>query len=328
MSASTLIGATSPVSGRVRAYFAPVNRAAGLPTLFDAAQSGAFPLNAPPAPWLDLGWVNGFTRKSETKVGALRSGAPAIVQTQVRTEIEATVALEFESWGKLQLALSSGSDQMNLLATATGAAANGSGGLAANAVPLQGSDSTATTLDVGATAAAGFAVGDLVAVDIDYTGQLGYVGSGVSAAYVASSAAVNDDINYIRRVTLNVGRIVSIAGGTLTLGAPLLAGNPVAGMQVCRLSGFCDREGGRFFQEWSALFVFDGEQGDRVLYHYPRLQAMQGTAEIVSPLVGTAAPLERMRLAGAFRALPVTDANDGAAVLCFRSYLPGPMRAV
>jgi hypothetical protein len=327
-----IVSATSPVSGRVRAYFAPVNRSAGRPTLFDPAQTGSFPLDAPPAPWVDLGWVSRFTRKAETKVGALRSGAPAIVQTQVRTEIEATVALEFESWGKLQLAVASGSEQMNLLATAAGATANGSGGIAASAVPLQGTDSSATTLDVGATAAAGFTVGSLVAVDVDYTGQLGYVGSGVSAAYVASSTAVNGDINYVRRVTLNVGRVVGISGAILTLGAPLLAGAPVAGMQVSLLSGFCDREGGRFFQEWSALFVFDGEQGDRVLYHYPRLQAMQGAAELASPLPGTstslAAPLERMRLAAAFRALPVTDANDAASVLCFRSYLPGPMRAV
>jgi hypothetical protein len=35
-----------------------------------------------------------------------------------------------------------------------------------------------------------------------------------------------------------------------------------------------------------------------------------------------------VKLAGAFRALPVKDANDGETVLCFRSYLPGAMRAV
>jgi len=39
-------------------------------------------------------------------------------------------------------------------------------------------------------------------------------------------------------------------------------------------------------------------------------------------------PLEKVKLAGAFRALPVKDANDGETVLCFRSYLPGAMRAV
>ena len=112
---------------RVRAYFAPVNRSTGVATIFDAAQAGGFALDAPPAPWVDLGWVTGFARKSATKVGALRAGAPAMAQTQVRTEVEATLAMEFESWGKLQMAVASGSEQMNLLVTASGAAANGSG---------------------------------------------------------------------------------------------------------------------------------------------------------------------------------------------------------
>jgi hypothetical protein len=291
--------------------------------VFDAAQMGAFALSAPPAPWVDLGWCSKFARKSETKVGALTTGAPAMVQSQVRTLVEATVQLEFESWGKLQLALAAGSQQMNLLQTTSGAAANGSGGMAAAAMPLA-AGSTATSLSVG-TAAAQFQVGGLVAVDEDYVAQVGFVGSGVSAAYVSSPASVGNDINYIRRVTLNVGRVVGIAAGVLQLGGALLAGAPPSGMQVSPLVGFVDREGGGFFQEWSGLFVMDGEQGDRVIYHYPRLQAMQGSAESVEILTG---PLERVKLAGAFRALPVKDANDGETVLCFRSYLPGAMRAV
>ena len=132
--------ATAPVARRVRAYFAPVNRAAGTPTIFDAAQMGGFALGTPPAPWVDLGWVTGFARKSGTKVGALLAGAPAVAQTQVRTEIEATVSLEFESWGKLQMALASGSQQMNLLVTAAGAAANGSGGRGGGAGAAGGGD--------------------------------------------------------------------------------------------------------------------------------------------------------------------------------------------
>jgi len=96
-------------------------------------------------------------------------------------------------------------------------------------------------------------------------------------------------------------------------------------MKVSPLAGFVDREGGSFFQEWSGLFVMQGEQGDRVIYHYPRLQAMQGSAESIEALAG---PLEQVRLAAAFRALPVKDANDGEMVLCFRSYLPGAMQAV
>ena len=34
---------------------------------------------------------------------------------------------------------------------------------------------------------------------------------------------------------------------------------------------FVDREGGKFFQEWSALFVAEDESGGRVCFHYPRL---------------------------------------------------------
>src|SRR5271170_4377588 len=103
----------APVTRRVRAYFAPVNRATETPTVFDAAQMGGFSLNAPPAPWVDLGWCSGFSRKAGTKVQAMLVGAPAVASSQVRTEIEATVSLEFESWGKLQMALAAGSQQMN-----------------------------------------------------------------------------------------------------------------------------------------------------------------------------------------------------------------------
>jgi hypothetical protein len=244
----------------------------------------------------------------------------------MRTEIEAVVSLQFESWGKLQLALAAGSQQMNLLQTTVGAAANGSGGIAAAAVPLASDgSSTATQLNVGIPAAAAFTVGSLVAVDVDYTGQTGFVGSGVSAAYVRSANAVNSDANYVRRVTLNVARVTAVSDGLLQLALPLPAGAPTTTMKVSALTGFVDREGGSFFQEWSALFVMQGEQGDRVIFHYPRLQAMQGSAEVVETLT---APLEQVRLAGAFRALPVQDANDGETVLCFRSYLPGAMRAV
>ncbi len=47
----------APMVGRVSAYFAPVNRTAQQATIFDAAQSGAFALNSPPAPWVGLGWI-------------------------------------------------------------------------------------------------------------------------------------------------------------------------------------------------------------------------------------------------------------------------------
>jgi len=326
--ASELIASVAPVTRRVRAYFAPVNRVAGQATVWDASGIAAFNVDAPPAPWLDLGWCAEFARKSGTKVGTLVTGAPGLTTGQVRTEVEATVSLEFESWGKLQMALAAGVQQMNVLTVQAGAAANGSGGVAVAAVPLTaGSAATsATALDVGATAAAAFSVGDVVAVDVDYAGTTGFVGSGASGGYVKSLAAIGSDIDYVRRITLNVARITAIAGGVLKLGSALLAGMPAAAMKVSQVAAFCDREGGSFFQEWSALFFMCGEQGDCIVFHYPRLQAMSGPAEAAESL--GAGSLEKVRLAGNFRALPVLDANDGEMVVCFRSYLPGVMRAV
>jgi hypothetical protein len=310
---SDAIDTMAPVVQRVRAYFAPVNRATASTTIFDPAQTGSFALEAPPAPWVDLGWIEGFTRHSGTKIDAVRSGAPATTHLQARTEVEATVAFAFETWGKLQLALSAGTQQLNLLAAASGTAAAGSGGTAAPATVLL-TGSTATSLQVGA-AMSQFDVGDLVAVDVDYAGTTGWIGSGVSGAYVKAALT---DIDYTRRVTLNVARIAAIGGGALQLESPLLAGAPTAAMKVSAVVGFCDREGSTFFQEWSALFVAEGQQGERVLWHYPRLQSMQGAAEASASDPGR---YERIRLSAAFRALPVKDPVDGETVLCFRSYV-------
>lgn len=303
----------APVVQRVRAYFAPVDRSADSTTIFDPAQSGRFMLDTPPAPWVDLGWIDGFTRRCETKIEAMRSGAPAVAHLQTRSEIATTIVFAFEGWGKLQLAISAGSQQLNLLAPAGGATAAGSGGVALAATPLL-AGSTATKLPVG-SAAAQFAVGNLVAVDADYVGATGWLGSGVSGAYVKTPLT---DIDYTRRITLNVARIASISDDALELESPLLAGIPTSAMKVSRVVGFCDREGSSFFQEWSALFVAEGQQGERILWHYPRLQSMQGAAESSASDPGE---YQRVRLSAAFRALPVKDPVDGETVLCFRSYV-------
>ncbi len=303
----------APAIHRVRAYFAPVNRTAQQPTLFDPAQNGRFNLDDPPTPWMDLGWIEGFTRHAGTKIVPLRTGAPASVDIQVRSEIDASVTFSFESWGKLQLALAAGSQQMNVLKAAGNAAAAGSGGTAVAAVTLS-TGSTASVLQVG-TSSTLFAVGELLAVDVDYAGQTGFLGSGISAAYIRSAVS---DVDYVRRITLNVSRIASISNGALTLESPLIAGLPTAAMKVSAVAGFCDREGSSFFQEWSALFVGEGQQGERVIWHYPRLQAIAGAGEAMADIGGG---YQKARLSGAFRALAVRDGVDGETVVCFRTYL-------
>lgn len=309
------------ITRRVRAYFAPVDRVHQIPSVFDPSQIGQFSLDMPPAPWIDLGWIKSFQRKSTSTVEALTSGMPSAVQYQVRDTAGATVSLRFKNWNKLTMALAAGSQHMNLLRPASGSTANGSGAKGVPAVTVQaGSTSTMIALKPADTAL--FTTGSMVTVDSDYTGQTGFVGSGVSAAYVRSAAAVNNDPDYIRRVTFNVARVSQVLANGLQLAQPLLAGAPSSGMKAQSMLGFVDREGGSFFQEWSALFVMPGEQGDRVLFHYPRLQAMQGAEESADVLV---APLERIDLNASFRALPITDTNDGEQVVCFRSFLPGAM---
>ena len=46
-------------------------------------------------------------------------------------------------------------------------------------------DRRATEIMLGAGTVDGFAAGDMLAVDADYQQQIGYVGSGISAAYVS-----------------------------------------------------------------------------------------------------------------------------------------------
>jgi len=309
------------VTRRVRAFFAPVDRAQGIPVVFDPARNGGFDLNNPPAPWMDLGWIEQFVRKSGSQTAVLSAGAPAVPQLQYREQVAATVSFRFPTWNKLTMALSAGSQHMNLLATGATAAANGSGGKALPAVTLTGG-STAITLNMSETDAVTFSPGQIIAVDHDYAGQTGYVGTPVSAAYIRKAGDVNNDPDYVRRVTFNLARVAQVTQTGVALAAPLPAGAPDSTMKMQAVVGFVDREGGKFFQEWSALFVQAGEQGERILFHYPRLQATAGAQESSEPL---AVVLERQTLNATFRALPVTDSNDGEQVLCFRSFIPSPM---
>jgi hypothetical protein len=311
-------------SAGVRAYFAPVKRAANTPTVFNPAASGSFDLSAPPAPWISLGAIAEFKRNALTEVEPIATGAKGSTRVQARLKLGAEVSFEFREWGKLQMALACGSQQMNLLAEAEDAAPRASGGAAAPAIALQ-PGSTATELVLDSASLAQFAAGEMVAVDIDYTGQVGYVGSGVAAAYVKSAVSVGSNVDYIRRVTFNVGRVKTKTASVLQLEQPLIGGVPESGAKLQKVIGFVDRESGSFFQEWSAVFVCDSESGGRVVYHYPRLQAAI-TAE--ESAVEIAKPWTAWSLKARFRAMPVLDPIDGEEVLSFRSWIPGSVAPI
>jgi hypothetical protein len=317
--AANWFSAPAPVARRVRGYFAPVNRAAQTPVLFDPSEQGAFSLNAPPSPWISLGWIQQFQRKPASKTAAVLTGIPASALEQVRETLEAQVSFEFLSWTKLTMALATGSQHMNLLAPASGATAAADGAQAATAVVVQ-TGSTATFVALAAADAAKFTAGSMIALDVDYTGQTGYVGAPISGAYVRQALT---DIDYIRRVTFNVALVSQVTTTGLTLAEVLPGGAPAAGSKLQAVTGFVDREGGSFYQEWSALFVMEGGQGERIFFYYPRLQSMASAQESALPLDGKNKDgLARMLLKGQFLALPVIDPLDGERVICYRSFLP------
>jgi len=317
--ATNWFSAPAPIARRVRGYFAPVNRTAQTPVLFDPSEQGAFNLDAPLAPWISLGWIQEFTRKPASKSAAVLAGIPAGALEQVRETLEAQVSFEFLSWTKLTMALATGSQHMNLLAPASGAAPAADGAQAATAVTTL-SGSTSTFVALAAIDAAKFTAGSIIALDTDYTGQTGFVGSPVSGAYVRQALT---DIDYIRRVTFNVALVSQVNPTGLTLAEPLPGGAPAAGSKLQAVTGFVDREGGSFYQEWSALFVMEGGQGERIFFHYPRLQSMVSAQETALPLDGkNKEGLSRVLLKGQYLALPVTDPLDGERVVCYRSFLP------
>ena len=316
-----------PISRQTRAYFAAVDRVNGPTAIFDPSKDSGFQLDAPPAPWIDLGWIENFQRTSTSQIEALIGGAVGAVSAQARHALGARVDFEFRDWGKLQMALAGGAEHMNVLATDPSASRAGSGGIPVSSVPLL-PGSTATQLVVGVGVVAGFHIGDLVACDVDYTQQTGYVGTGIAASYVKNPADVRGEANYIRRVTFNVGRIAGVTATSLLL-TQALPGGIAAGASVQKVIAFVDREGGSFLQQWSGLFVSEEESGGRVCFFYPILSPCTVKPEWFREKVfEIQKPIGELALQASFAALPTVDGNDGATVLSYRSYFPASGAAV
>ncbi len=345
MSTAPVRAAMIPVSQRMRAYFAPITQPGAIPTLFDPGKYGLFLLDNPPAPWLDLGWIENLQRFCGTSTQPLRAGTQGAPPAQYRGPLDARIEFDFREWGKLQMALAAGSEHMNVLATNPNASPAPSGGTPIAAVPAL-AGSSASQIIVGSGQVALFAPGNIIAVDVDYAEQTGYVGSGISGAYVTSAASVNYDANYIRRITFNVARVAQVTTDALLLAQPLLGGNPASNASVQNVVAFVDREGGAFFQDWSALFIAEEESGGRACFHYPHLSPTTAIERFMRLGVNaenraetakvwnreTAGeiikPLQTLALHAAFQALPHTDENDGQTILCYRSYYPAPQAAL
>lgn len=311
------------VGSGFRGYFAPfVQGASPAPTLFDPARQGRFDTNSPPAGWFDLGWIDQFRRSPSGRIGQIRSGYRGAVRAQYRGEIGSSIEFEFREWGKLQMALAGGTTHFNILKAAAGTPQQPLGGTPSLAVAL-GSGSTATSLVLATGGGAQFAVGDIIAVDMDYTGQSGFIGSGIQASFVPAASV--SDVDYIRRVTFNVGLVKQITSDTLTLEQPLLGGVPSASAKVQSVTGFASREGSSFIQSWSAVFVVDAADGAQLYYYYPQLsianEREDGTFDVEN--VGTAA-VRGHSLRAEFNALAFEDPVDGETVVSYRGFFPAP----
>ena len=307
----------APTARTVRAYAAPVDRVTQGIIAFDPATGANFDLDAPPAPWIDLGWVDGFQRSATTKYEALRTGPNSSITAQYRTQPEARVEFDLLTWGKVQLALSGGTQQMNVLAERGNNPPQPSGGPSLPASPVQ-SGSTWTEIVLTPDQLADYNAGDIVAVDVDYNGETGYLGAWAPGTYLAAPLNGPAYLDLVRRVTFNVARVCGKTDTSLQLAEPLLT-LPTTSMSVQRVVAFVDREGSSFFQEWSCLFMVAPDSGGRSCFFYPRLQPAAGASETRQEF---AAPLFSHRLHVCLRAMPTVDTNDNETVLCYRSYFP------
>ena len=109
---------------------------------------------------------------------------------------------------------------------------------------------------------------------------------------------MGNDINYVRRVTPNVGRIVgTFAWARRSWAGPLLAGAPPLGDAGESSGGICWRL--LRCRYLAAVWLMDGgSRGDRVIYHYP-VAGEQGPAR---PWKVWGSSMERVKRRGVFGA--------------------------
>jgi hypothetical protein len=302
---------SQPVTIAVHGFVAPVQRETNLPAAFEMAHAADFDLARPPEPWIGIGRVENFRQTAVDEALSVQAGTENAVVAQFRKKLESHVSFDLRCWGKLQMSLASGGTHWNVLES-------GEDDIATPAQPIL-LGSTATLLKVDARGSSRFGAGDLVAVDIDYMQQSGYVGLGAAAAYVAPGQESRPDSDFVRRVTFNVARIASVDGGDLHLESALIGGDPPTSAAIQKIVGFADREGGAFRQEWSAVFFEETVAGGRVCYYYPRLQSMPPGSERKSAILGD---YQSMLLETHCLALPAADPHDGVAALWYRVYVP------
>lgn len=324
-----------------RAYFAPYNYALGSavantvlgPTILDMAQGPFATSGISPAGWTDTGWIKDFKLTPGSKIGQVRSGYRGAVRAQYRGQVDESFEFKFREYGRLQYKLSTGSNVFNLLA----------GGVASTVGPVSATGSgvkpamvsynpNVPSLTVATGSGSLFAIGDYIAVDIDYnTATFGLVGDAGTPVF---QNAVTD-VDFIRKNTDYVARVVAVNADVLTLDQAFVGGGsgnptgfqvPQAGSKVQKIKGFVAREGGTFISEWSALFTMDTMDISQLAVYYPHVSIMQNrdNAAVWALENAGTTDLSGHELDAQFQALAFDDPIDGETVVGYKAFYPAP----
>jgi hypothetical protein len=333
-----------------RSFFAPYNPALGSavastvlgPTILDLQTFGPFNSNAPPTGWTDLGWIKDFKLTPGSKIGQVRSGYRGAVRAQYRGEVGESFDFTFREPARMQWKVATGTDPFNLL---VGGGATTLGPLSATGAPktamvsyTPGPPSLLTVTSSSAINISGGPLSEYIVCDADYVpGTYGTVGS--AGIPIQPNAVV--DIDYTRKTSDFVARVVSVAGNVLTLDQPFVGGGsstsliapafaqPPANSNVQKIGGWAAREGGTFISEWSALFIMDTIDAAQIAVYYPHVSIAQfkDMAAWAIENVGTTDETG-YELQASYNALAFDDPIDGETVVGYKAFYPRPGQSI
>jgi hypothetical protein len=333
-----------------RSFFAPYNPALGSavastvlgPTILDLASQGPFNTNSLPIGWADLGWIKDFKLTPASKIGQVRSGYRGAVRAQYRGQVGESFEFKFREAARMQFKIATGTNPINLLA---GTTLTTVGPVSATGSPktsmvsyVPGPPSVLTVTSSAAINISGGTGSEYIVCDLDYnTTQYGTVGS----AGVPIQPNAVTDIDYIRKTSDFVARVVSVNANALTLDQPFVGGGsstsfvapgyaaPAAGSFVQKVDGWAAREGGTFITEWSGLFVMDTIDAAQIAVYYPHISINQfrDVAAWAIENVGTTDETG-YELDCIMEALAFDDPIDGETVVGYKCFYPRPGQSI
>lgn len=323
-----------------RCFFAPFNIAlasatsdsATGPKILDLQSTGPFNESSVPSGWFDLGWIVDFKMTPQSHIGQIRSGYRGAVRAQYIGQVGEEFEFKFREIGRMQTQIATGKRCMNLLRNSVASTVGPVSGSGAQTVAMVSYSAGAGTLTVATGSGSLFSAGDYIVCDQDYsTSQYGLVGDNAQPVFQNNVT----DVDYIRKNSDYVQRVVSVSSDTLTLSGPFIGGGsgtsaspntgPTSGAKIQKIRGWVAREGGSFIMEWSAMFVMTTIDGDQIVCYYPHVSISQfrDFAAYALENVGSTT-LGGYELDAVYQALAFDDPIDGETVVGYRAFYPGP----